>query len=348
MAKMKAVVKTQKGPGCVELKEIDIPQPGCDEVLIKAHSAGVCGTDIGIYVDKPGQVYYPPVVLGHEFSGTIADVGGNVTGWTQGQRVVAEPQTLYCGKCFYCRQGEIGMCPHKRSPGWGTNGGMAEYVVMPAGLLHKVPDGLDLKIAALAEPLAVMVHAMAENTQIEPADGVVVLGAGPIGVLGALLALCSGARFVALVGANADIQFRLPTAKKIGIDLTLNADADDVESIIMDLTDGIGADMVVDACGAEQAIQLGLKVLRKKGKFVATGIAKDKISFDWNKAVLKNIAMYFQYSSTFTSWRKTLGILELKSALFSRTISKTFPLEKWEEAFDQVQKGLVIKTLLCP
>ena len=120
------------------------------------------------------------------------------------------------------------------------------------------------------------------------------------------------------------------------------------EPVVLDLTEGIGADMVVDACGAEPAINLGLKLLRKKGRFVATGIAAGRVSLDWNIAVLKNISCYFQYSSTYTSWSRSLRILESQRMPFSSVISETFPLDCWGEAFEKFQTCRVIKALLCP
>lgn len=345
---MRAVVKTAHAPESIELREVKRPAIGAQEVLIKVAAAGVCGTDLGIYRDRPGQLYYPPVVLGHEFSGTIEETGTEVGDWKPGDRVVAEPQSRACGSCYYCRQGRIGMCPHKRSPGWGTDGGMAEYVLMPARLLHRIPEGLDFDTAALAEPLAVNVHAMTENTSMEPGDVVVVMGAGPIGVLAALLAMECGARAVLLAGASRDERFRLPAARALGIPMVANAERDDIVRIASELSEGIGVDMVVDACGAESAINLGVDMLRKGGKLVATGIASGPVRFNWNSAVVKNVGCFFQYSSSYVSWRRSLHLLASRRALFSRVVSARYSLDRWREAFERSEAGLVIKALLHP
>ena len=348
MAKMKAVVKTKKAPDSTELQELDIPAVSPEEVLIKVYAAGVCGTDLGIYHDKPGQIYYPPVILGHEFSGTIVKLGKSVSGWKIDDEVVAEPQTKACGICPYCRRGEIGMCPNKRSPGWGTNGGMAEYIVMPAKLLHKIPSGVSMEKAALTEPLAIAVHAMTENTTVEVGDVVVVLGPGPIGILSALLALECGAGTVVLVGTGSDEKYRLGAAKQMGIPFVLNIEKEDVNKKVVDLTEGMGADMVVDACGVESALNLGLKLLRKKGRFAGIGIASGKVNLDWNLAVMKNLSLYFQYSSTYTGWKRSLRLLASEKTPFGKVVSYKYPLEQWREAFTKSERGEALKVLLCP
>ena len=345
---MKAVVKTRKATGCIELQELAIPTPASDEVLAKVYAAGVCGTDLGIYRDKPGQIYYPPVVLGHEFSGTIVELGKNVSGWKVGDEVVAEPQTKACGICPYCRQGEIGMCPKKRSPGWGTNGAMAEYIALPAKLLHRIPARVGLEKAALTEPLAIAVHAMTENTSVQVGDVVAVLGAGPIGILAALTALQCGAGSVAIAGITSDEVYRLPAAKRMGIPVVVNIEKEDINGLVMNLTEGMGADMVIDACGAETAINQGITLLRKKGRLVAIGISPDRVSLDWNLAVAKNVSFHFQYSSTYTSWERSLKMLACEKSPFEEVISCTYRLEEWEEAFARSERCEVLKVLLCP
>ena len=174
---MKALVKTAKGMGNIEIRDVSIPKiPKDDWVLIKIKAAGVCGTDLHIWHDQ--FFYWPPVILGHEFSGEIVEMGSKVTGFDTGDRVVVEPHSLACGKCEFCRQGKIQICSDKRSPGWGIDGAFTEYIVMPSLLLHKIPDGLSYELAAIAEPMAIAVHQVVERGRIECQDFVVVTGAG--------------------------------------------------------------------------------------------------------------------------------------------------------------------------
>ena len=178
---MKALVKTKKGKGFLEIKEMPVPEINHDEVLIKVYYTGICGTDIHIFTDQ-FPLYYPPVILGHEFSGEIVKLGEKVTSWKTGDRVVAECQSLVCGKCRFCRTGHPEACLFKRSPGWGINGSFADYIKMPDWLLHKIPDNVSYKEAALTEPAAVSSQALYSRAKVSAGDFVVVLGTGPIGI----------------------------------------------------------------------------------------------------------------------------------------------------------------------
>ena len=172
--KMKAIVKKQKGEGFMELSQRDIPKISDDEVLIKVEYAGICGTDIHIKHDQ--FPYWPPVIMGHEFSGTVVKIGSAVTDYAVGDRVVGEPHNLACGRCHLCRNGKIQLCEKKRSIGWGIDGAFAEYVKMSEKLLHKIPQGVSLKTAAMAEPCAIVAHQVLERMKITPGDYVVIMG----------------------------------------------------------------------------------------------------------------------------------------------------------------------------
>lgn len=140
---MKAVVKIGKGKGLVEVRDVPTPEINYSEVLIKVHCSGICGTDIHIWNDE--FPYYPPVILGHEFSGEIVRIGKKVSGWEIGDKVVSELHTMTCGVCRFCRAGNYQACKFKRAPGWGVNGSFAEYIKMPSWLLHRIPDGVSME-----------------------------------------------------------------------------------------------------------------------------------------------------------------------------------------------------------
>ena len=135
---MKAVIKEKKGYDNIVYKDVPIPVISDDEVLIKIKAAGICGSDLHILNDE--FPYWPPVILGHEFSGVIEHTGKNIKNYKVGDRVTSEPQQKVCGMCRHCRLGHIHLCAHKRSPGWGIDGAMAEYIKLPEALLHKLPD----------------------------------------------------------------------------------------------------------------------------------------------------------------------------------------------------------------
>ena len=198
---MKALVKTKKGDGNLEIRERKIPDiPEKNWVLIKVMAAGVCGTDLHIWHDQ--FPYWAPVTIGHEFSGEVVETGASVNRIRKGDRVVAEPHSLACGECYLCREGKIQLCGAKRSPGWGIDGAFTQYVVMPEKLLHKIPDGMQWDVAALAEPMAIAVHQVSERCGIGCQDFVVVSGAGTIGILAAFVAKSMGAGTVLATGTE--------------------------------------------------------------------------------------------------------------------------------------------------
>jgi L-iditol 2-dehydrogenase len=189
---MLALQKVEKGVGHIELRDVPEPEPQPGWVKIEVKAAAVCGTDIHIRHDQ--FPYWPPVTLGHEFSGVITELGEGVSGWEVGDRVVAEPHTLACEECWLCRQGHVQICADKRSPGWGIDGAFAKYIVMDSKLLHALPDSVSFDAGALVEPTANTVHDVGERAKVEPEDFVVVLGPGPIGLLAAQTAKAAGAR----------------------------------------------------------------------------------------------------------------------------------------------------------
>ena len=213
---MNALVKLQKGDDFVEFKDIDRPVPGEDEVLIQVKAVSICGSDLHIYHDE--HPYWPPIVMEHEFSGEIAEVGSKVTKWKVGDRVVSETRTGNCEICRYCQAGFPQICPEKQPPGIGRDGAMAPYLVMPADLLHCLPDNVTFEEAALTEPTAICVHSLLERTGVKPGEVVVVNGAGPIGLICLQLARIAGASKIIVSGISRSAALKLEKAKKLGAD----------------------------------------------------------------------------------------------------------------------------------
>jgi L-iditol 2-dehydrogenase len=193
---MKAIVKVAPGYGQVEVREIAEPivQPG--QVKIRVRAAGLCGTDIHIYKDEFRA--WPPVVLGHEVAGEIAEVGEGVSGLAPGQRVTTETYFSYCGHCRYCRAGQVNLCLERRSIGSAVNGGFTDFVVVPARNIHLLPDNVDFRAGALTEPLACVVHATLTTPTVAPGDVAVIAGPGPIGLLTLQVVKAAGARAMVL------------------------------------------------------------------------------------------------------------------------------------------------------
>jgi L-iditol 2-dehydrogenase len=344
---MQALIKTQKGPGFLELREVPEPTPGPDEVLIAVKSCGICGTDIHVWNDK--FPYWPPVILGHEFSGEIVAVGAATSLFKVGERVVGEPHTQACGHCYLCRTGNIQICPMKRSPGWGIDGAMTKYLKMPERLLHRIPDSMSYDLAALVEPTANVVHDVVERARIDAGDFVVVLGPGPIGLLAALTARAAGARHVVIVGTPADEEIRLAKARELGFETVLNAAEVNPVEAVRDLTGGLGADLVVECSGAPPAIASTVDLIRKKGRICVIGLTgKDSIPFPWDKAAFKVCDVVFNLSTSYTSWDRTIHLIASGRLPAGQVITHRLPLSEWKSGFEGLEAHKELKVLLIP
>lgn len=347
-ATMRALVKTQRGKGHVELREVPVPKVGRGGVLIEVQAVGVCGTDLHILLDE--FPYYPPVILGHEFAGVVCELGSEVVGWSVGDRVVAEPHTQACRTCRYCQTGNLYLCPRRRSIGWGQDGACARFLSMPAHLLHRIPAGLAMEHAAIAEPLASVVHAVLLRGRVLPGDTVVVEGCGPIGLMAAQVARAAGAGRTVITGTAADASRRLPIAVELGVDAAIDISAEtDVVERVMGLTGGHGADVVVEASGSPAAVALGIRMLRRRGLLLGVGLnGAEAIPVPWDMAVVKALDIAFSFSTTYTSWETALSLLAEGRVDAERLITHRAPLEEWEHIFDLLQRREGVKAVLIP
>ncbi len=328
---MKALVKTASGKGNIELKDRPVPIISKSEVLIKVHTACVCGTDVHLEYDRFANS--PPFVLGHEFSGIIEEIGAEVEGLKKGDRVVSANNPFACGKCGVCILGNPNLCPQKRAMGIHSDGCFADYVKLPKNLIHKIPENVSMKQAALMEPLAVATHAVANRCGINKGDSVVVFGAGAIGLLAAQVARAEGAKTVLLVGTGRDEKTRFKCAQELGFE-TLNVEKENLTEKVMEMTDGVGVDVVVEASGSPAAIKAGLELLKRTGRMAISGITgKDEIPVNWDKLIAKGATLYFCYSSLNADWQKGLNYLAEKKVSTLPLITHTFKLEQWNEAF---------------
>lgn len=344
---MKALVKTQKGVGYIEVRDMPEPQPGPGEVKIKIAACGVCGSDIHVRHDT--FPYWPPVILGHEFTGTIVALGPDCHNYKEGERVVAEPHTRACGSCYLCRTGNIQICPQKRSPGWGIHGGMAEYICYPERLLHRIPADMTWDQAAVVEPVANAVTDLIERTGVVAGDFVVVQGPGPIGLMTAMVARAAGAREVAILGTPGDEALRMKKARELGFTKVINiAQVNPVEAV-MEMTGGRGADIVAECSGSPKAIPMTVELVRKRGKICVIGLTGNKmVELPWDKFAFKVVDMIFNLSTSYTSWDRTISLIHSGAVQAEKLISHRAPLEKWEETFDAIEKLQALKALMIP
>jgi len=344
---MKALVKTQKGVGHVEVQDVPEPTPGPGEVKIQIAACGVCGSDIHVFHDK--FPYWPPVVLGHEFTGTIVELGPGCERFEPGQRVVAEPHTRACGVCYLCRTGNIQICPEKRSPGWGINGGMTEYICYPEKLLHRIPHDMSRDQAAVVEPTANAVTDLLERTGVVAGDFVVVQGPGPIGLLTAMVARAAGARKVVVIGAPGDAALRLPKARELGFEDTINIGESDPVEAVLDMTDGVGADIVAECSGAPAAIPVTVDLVRKMGKICVIGLTGGRsVELPWDKFAFKVVNVIFNLSTCYTAWDRTIHLIHSGAVPAQKVITHREPLENWRAVFDDIENLRALKALLIP
>jgi len=344
---MRALVKTTAGAGNIELRDVAVPQISPDEVLIRVHACGICGSDLKIQDDQHPNT--PPVIIGHEFSGEIVELGENVANWEIGDRVVSEQHTGACGHCRQCLTGNAFACASKRSPGYFTDGAFAEYIKIPDWLLHRIPENITYVEAALSEPSAVAAHGVLERTGIAPEDVVVVLGCGPIGLLAARMAQVAGASKVVITGIDRDETVRLPKAREMGIDHAVNVAQRDLNSFISDLTGGEGADVVIELSGAIPAIQGAFSLARRNGRLGIIGQPpSDDILIPYREAMFRALTLVFSYSSKYSSWERTLSLFARQAISPGNLITHVLPLKEWEAGFDLARSGEAVKVVLEP
>lgn len=341
---MKAVVKTAPGYDQMELLDIEKPIAFDDKVVIKVAFTGICGSDIHTF---KGEYKNPktPVVLGHEFSGTIVEVGPDVKDYKVGDRVVSETTYETCGKCKYCKERDYNLCSNRKGIGTQVNGSMTDYVLAREESLHLIPDNVSFEAAAFSEPLACTTHAVMEKTQVKDGDVVLVIGPGPIGLLTAQVAKAEGATVI-LSGITRDLE-RLELSKKLGVDYIVDSQANDLEEFVLNLTDGYGADIVIDASGAVPAVNQGLKVTAKKGDFIQLGLfANPVVEIDTESIIQREINYIGSRSQKPSSWDKALKLLAEEKIDTESMITKVYPVEEWREAFEAVMGGEEIKVMI--
>lgn len=327
--------------------------------MLRVRAAGVCGSDLHIYHDT--FVNRPPVVLGHEFSGEVVELGPGVENLSVGETVVVEPHNGSCGWCRVCREGMAHLCPSKSSYGYLSDGGFAEYAAVSASLCHRIPEGLSLEEAAVAEPAAVALTAV--TGCVAPGDLVFVVGAGPVGLLSLQAVKAQGAARAGIVGLERDEAVRFPIARCLGADLTVNAEKRAANEAFEELARGPmspregrqgslwrgGADLVIEASGSPAGAAYALRLARTAGTVVAVGLTGGKcVDIDWDDAVMKAVKLRFSYSSCYKSWEAALRLIAVGRMKVKPLITHVFPLECWKEAFKVVEEGHAVKALLLP
>jgi L-iditol 2-dehydrogenase len=344
---MKAVVLYDRKDGCVELRDVPRPQIKEDEVLVAVKFVGICGSDPHIYHNEITYEVLTPLILGHEFSGIVVEKGNRVTLVDIDDQVTAETHARICGSCEYCRSGAYNLCPSRRGYGFGVDGAFAEYVAVPERILHRIPRGVTLEEAAVTEPACVAYNALVEKTRIRPGDLVVILGPGPIGLLCLQVAQLAGAGRTVVSGVSRDTT-RLELAADLGADHVVDAEKADPVALVHELSNGRGADVVVDAAGPSQTLRQSLDMVRRNGQITKIGWGPDPVNFSLDPIIEKSITLQGSFSHTWSTWERCLQLMALGKLRIGPLISHRLPLAQWREGFEMVEDATAVKVLLHP
>ena len=347
MKKMKAVVKYDNVAGATEVREVPVPTIGPDDVLVETAYIGICGSDPHMHHNKVSYKVNVPLILGHEFAGVIAEVGANVKGWQVGDRVTSETHADFCGKCVMCRTNNYHVCRERKGYGFQIDGAFAKYVKVPSRILHKVPDNVSLKEAALTEPFCVAYSSLVKHSPLKPGDLVVIIGPGPIGLLCTKMAAILGASDIVVVGTDGD-DSRMEIAKKLGATMTINSSRQDPVPIIMAMRDGYGADLVVDAAGFSPTLKLSLDVVRPCGQINKIGWGPGPVGFSLDQLISKAATLQGTFSHNWDVWEKCLVLMGERTVDLSEIVTHELPLDAWNKGFELMESKEGLKIVLTP
>lgn len=327
----------------MEIRDLDVTPLKPDEVRLKVAACGVCGSELESYKNRSPR-RPPPLVMGHEFCGTVAELGADVTSVKQGASVVSN-SLVPCGQCVRCTRGDTHLCASRQIFGMHRPGAFAEYVNVPARCLIPWPENLPAEAAALAEPLANGIH-IVNLTKNYPAATVLVIGAGPIGLFTqqALQVLRGAKVYVADLSPE-----RLAVATKLGAAGVINSREQDPAKFMQSITGGEGADLVIDAVGASVTKKTSLDALRPGGVTVWIGLHENALTFDSYNVTLPEKQVLGTYAAKI---EELAHALELMAAGKVDALSwvQRFPLEEGVTAFQRMlaAKGHDIKAVICP
>jgi threonine dehydrogenase-like Zn-dependent dehydrogenase len=340
---MRAIVIEQ--PGAVALRDVEAPVPGPGEARVRSVLAGVCRTDLDILTGAldPRWVRFP-VIPGHEWSGVVDALGEGVTGLEPGQRVVCEGN-ISCLTCRRCRVGDTHLCERYDAVGFTRGGGWGELVVVPARILHPLPDHVSFEAAALVEPGSCVVKAL-ERARIEPAETLGVVGVGAMGALAIRIARLRSPSAIVAYGLRDE---ELELALALGADAVVNvaqANAEDETARVA----GGGLDVVVETAGAVAALELSTRIVREGGRVVALGIAGQgrQLTLPADRIPLRDLSLLGSVGYTTAAWARMVGLLRERLVDLEPIVTHRFPLERFEDAFALMddRRGVVARIVL--
>jgi L-iditol 2-dehydrogenase len=337
-------------PGVLRFEEVEVPEIGPGEILVENKVTLTCGTDLKMY--KRGHPYAkPPLIIGHEFAGVVVKVGDDVKRFTEGMRVVAA-NSAPCNACFYCKRGKQNLCENLEDAiiGFTSPGAYAEYVKVPEKIVkvntHVIPNDVTFREAALLEPLACVVHGI-ELANIQYGDSVVIIGAGPIGLMHLQLARRKGCGAAIVTDLSDE---RLQAAKELGADFIINASREDQVERVRELTGGRGADVVIEAVGLPETWEKALTMTRKAGTTLLFGGCKPgtQATFDTHHIHYGELTIIGAFHHTPLSVERALALIASRAIDAKRLITHEVSLKDVELALNMMAEGKAVKVAVRP
>jgi L-iditol 2-dehydrogenase len=321
----------------LELATLPVPVPEPSDVLVKVAACGICGSDVHGYDGTSGR-RIPPLVMGHEAAGTIAAVGSQVNGFTVGDRVTFD-STVYCGACAFCRKGEINLCDNRQVVGvscgdYSRAGAFAEYVTVPARIVYKLPENLSFAEAAMLEAVSVALHAVAVS-KLEGGETALVIGAGMIGLLTLQAARAAGCSRVFVADIDAT---RLKSASELGADETILASGAELTRGILQLTEGRGVDVVLEAVGRNETIAASIDCVRKGGTVTLIGNITPQVNLPLQKVVSRQIRLQGSCASC-GEYPEAMELMAAGKIRVDSLITAVAPLRDGPAWFDRLHSG---------
>lgn len=338
---MKALSKLRPEPG-IWLTDVEAPEPGVNDLLIKTRLTAICGTDIHIYNwDSWSQQTIPtPMVVGHEFVGEVVAVGEGVKSFQVGDRVSGEGH-ITCGHCRNCRAGRRHYCANTQGIGVNIPGAFGEYLTLPEENAFKIPEDISDEMASIFDPFGNAVHTTLSFDLT--GEDVLITGAGPIGIMAAGIARHVGARHVVVTDIN---DHRLAMAKTMGASQVVNVAKDSLEDTMVGLGMTEGFDVGLEMSGVPSAFQSMLKNMIHGGKIAMLGIPPDDMAIDWNQVIFKSLTIKGIYGrEMFDTWHKMACLLQSGLDL-SPVITHQFNIDDFQEGFDTMLSGQSGKVIL--
>ena len=341
MSRMRALVKTAPGPG-LNLEQVEIPVPGPDEVLVKVKKTAICGTDIHIWNwdEWSANTVPTPMVVGHEFCGEIVETGAAVKKFSIGERVSGEGHII-CGTCRNCRAGRGHLCRNTSGVGVNRSGAFAEFLCLPEDNIVPIPEDITDEVASIFDPFGNAVHTALSFDLI--GEDVLVTGAGPIGIMGALVAQRVGARKVVITDIS---EYRIQLAKDMGVKHVVNAEKQDLHDVMRSLGMNEGFDVGLEMSGAAPAMRDMIDKMNNGGKIALLGIAPTEFAVDWNKIIFKMLQVKGIYGrEIFETWYKMIAMVQSGLDL-SGLITHRITAEEFEIGFSHMLSGEAGKVVM--